>query len=88
MYLRKTIIPAMKRCDQLFDVLFKDIYYGGSYYDGLKIGKPNEYDLNFVMDSNLIFDGHFRRKNILIDLKFSNEHFDVLITYRAHFFLF
>ena len=56
MYLRKTIIPAMKRCDQLFDVLFKDIYYGGSYYDGLKIGKPNEYDLNFVMDSNLIFD--------------------------------
>ena len=40
----------MKECDELFGALYREMYYSGSYYDGLKIGKPNEFDLNLVID--------------------------------------
>lgn len=30
-------------------MLFRNICYTGSYYDGLKIGKPEEFDLDLVM---------------------------------------
>lgn len=32
----------------MFEKLFKKIVYGGSYYEGLKVGKPEEYDLDLV----------------------------------------
>lgn len=31
--------------DPLFEKLFKDIFWTGSYYEGLKISAPDEYDL-------------------------------------------
>ena len=40
----------MKESDELFNVLYREIYFSGSYYDGLKIGKPDEFDLNLVID--------------------------------------
>ena len=40
----------MKESDELFNALFREIYFSGSYYDGLKIGKPDEFDLNLVID--------------------------------------
>lgn len=29
--------------------MFNMIYYGGSYYDGLKVGQPEEYDLDLLL---------------------------------------
>lgn len=38
----------MKQQHPLFALLYTTIYYGGSYYDGLKVGKPEEYDLDLL----------------------------------------
>ncbi|KAL1517801.1 hypothetical protein ABEB36_001524 [Hypothenemus hampei] len=43
-----TIINSMREMDDLFNCMYKEIFYGGSYYDKLKVGKPNEYDLDLV----------------------------------------
>ena len=40
----------MKESDELFKTLYQQVYFSGSYYDGLKIGKPDEFDLNLVID--------------------------------------
>lgn len=29
--------------------MYTTIYYGGSFYDGLKVGKPEEYDLDLLI---------------------------------------
>lgn len=29
--------------------MFRTIFYGGSYYDGLRVGNANEYDLDLLM---------------------------------------
>lgn len=39
----------MKQQSNLFALLYTKIYYGGSFYDGLKVGKPEEYDLDLLM---------------------------------------
>lgn len=35
--------------NKLFCSLFRKEYYGGSYYDGLKVSKPNSYDLYLLL---------------------------------------
>ena len=45
-FVKKALIPKMKELDGLFDVLYCDIYHGGSYYDGLRITEPTEFDLD------------------------------------------
>lgn len=40
----------MKDTDVLFKNMFERMFYGGSYYDGLKISKPEEYDLDLVLN--------------------------------------
>ena len=43
------IIPEMKRASPDFANLFRNIYYGGSFFDGLKVGStPQEFDLNVL----------------------------------------
>ncbi|XP_066151130.1 cyclic GMP-AMP synthase-like receptor isoform X2 [Euwallacea fornicatus] len=39
----------MKHHSALFSALFKAKYHGGSYYDRLKVGRPNEYDLDIIL---------------------------------------
>lgn len=39
----------MKQQSQLFDLMYNRIFYGGSFYDGLKVGKPEEYDLDLLL---------------------------------------
>lgn len=39
-------IQRMKDVDPLFKEVFQNIYYAGSYYDGLKVSEANEFDLN------------------------------------------
>ena len=52
-WLELDVVNAMKKNDQLFNFLFREIYYTGSYFDDLKIREPDEFDLNFVLDSSL-----------------------------------
>ncbi|KAI4471740.1 cell fate determining protein mab21-related [Holotrichia oblita] len=44
------LINDMKNRNALFKDLYKHIYYGGSYYDGLKISKPEEYDCDLLLE--------------------------------------
>ncbi|KAF2897520.1 hypothetical protein ILUMI_08658 [Ignelater luminosus] len=45
----QTLIKKMKKVDSLFKTCFTEVFYGGSFYDGLKIGKPDEFDLDFLL---------------------------------------
>lgn len=39
----------MKEEDTTFERLYNSIQYGGSFYKGTKIGKPDEYDLDLII---------------------------------------
>lgn len=43
-------ITAMKTVDPLFNELYKENYYTGSYYEGLKVSDANEFDLNMKLE--------------------------------------
>lgn len=43
------MIKKLKETDSLFEALYETKFYGGSFYDGLKISKPNEYDLDLLL---------------------------------------
>ncbi|KAJ9589875.1 hypothetical protein L9F63_017030, partial [Diploptera punctata] len=43
------ITNQMKMMDALFNAVFKYVYGVGSYYDNLKVSKPDEYDVNMVI---------------------------------------
>ncbi|XP_008204741.1 cyclic GMP-AMP synthase isoform X3 [Nasonia vitripennis] len=43
------IVELMKQ-DDLFNLMFRKIMYGGSYYKDTKYGTPEEFDLNFIID--------------------------------------
>ncbi|CAH1962981.1 unnamed protein product [Acanthoscelides obtectus] len=40
----------MQKINPLFKQMFERTFYGGSYYDGIKVGKPEEYDLDLVLN--------------------------------------
>lgn len=39
----------MKEEDVLFKAMYRRISGAGSYYDGLKVGKPDEFDVDVVI---------------------------------------
>lgn len=39
----------LRETNALFKALFQRTFYGGSFYDGLKICKPDEYDLDLLL---------------------------------------
>ncbi|XP_069686321.1 cyclic GMP-AMP synthase-like receptor isoform X1 [Periplaneta americana] len=43
------LIELMKQEDALFKAIYSRLCGAGSYYDGLKVGKPEEYDMDVVM---------------------------------------
>ncbi|XP_044758696.1 cyclic GMP-AMP synthase-like isoform X2 [Coccinella septempunctata] len=43
------IVEEMKKVDPLFKCLYNKKFYGGSYYDGLKLHSPDEYDLDLAL---------------------------------------
>jgi len=43
------LIQYMKEEDPSFKNLFQEIYHTGSYYDGLRVGDPDEFDLNLLL---------------------------------------
>lgn len=44
-----TFIPKMEELDDLFGNLYSKIHHAGSYYDGLRIVKPTEFDLDIML---------------------------------------
>ncbi|XP_076276659.1 cGAS-like receptor 1 isoform X2 [Lasioglossum baleicum] len=44
------LIDRMKRQDPLFERLYNKIVFCGSFYKGTKISKPNEFDLNIILN--------------------------------------
>lgn len=40
----------MKDKDVLFRNTYERKFYGGSFYDKIKVGKPEEYDLDLVLN--------------------------------------
>ncbi|XP_063910569.1 cyclic GMP-AMP synthase-like receptor [Zophobas morio] len=43
------ITDKMEEKDPLFKDMFRGVFYGGSYYDGLRVGKPEEFDLDLLL---------------------------------------
>jgi len=46
---KRKMIEGLKEQSGLFKMLFKEIAWTGSYYEGLKISNPDEFDLNIVL---------------------------------------
>jgi hypothetical protein len=58
---KNDLLRLMKQEDPLFAALFQEWYHTGSYYDGLRVGDPREFDLNVMLNLSifkpfLIFD--------------------------------
>lgn len=43
------LLKRMRKCDDLFRSMKPVLQYLGSYYDGLRVGNPTEYDINLIM---------------------------------------
>ena len=43
------LIQLMREEDVLFKKIYSRICGAGSYYDGLKVGKPEEFDMDVVI---------------------------------------
>ncbi|XP_014207309.1 uncharacterized protein LOC106638568 [Copidosoma floridanum] len=65
----KVFIPLLKK-DELFNLLFKRIMYGGSFYKGTRFGKPVEFDLDCVIKLPINY-----MNNIKIDTNHKNYGF-------------
>lgn len=39
----------MERKSILFKGLYERLFYGGSYYDGVRVGHPEEFDLDVLL---------------------------------------
>ena len=48
-FLLDDVVSKMRETSKTFDALFSKIYYGGSFFDGLKVGSTDqEFDLNII----------------------------------------
>ncbi|KAF2897519.1 hypothetical protein ILUMI_08657 [Ignelater luminosus] len=48
-HVMQPLIKKMRKMNPLFKALFSEPYYGGSFYDGLKVGKPEEFDVDLLL---------------------------------------
>jgi len=70
-HILETLIVKMKKESTDFDALYQEIYYGGSYFDGLALGS-SDFDLNII----------FKSKNL--DIKIVNLGRDDPLTNFGH----
>lgn len=52
----EVILQRMKSSDKLFNSMKPKLEYLGSYFDGLRVGRPTEYDLNIVLTLCINYD--------------------------------
>lgn len=48
------VVKLMRAEDKVFDALYKRLYHTGSYYDGLRVGDAKEFDLNLLLDLDIL----------------------------------
>ena len=48
-FIREVLLRRMCENNDLFNAMYRELYYTGSSYDGLKICEPDEYDLNLIL---------------------------------------
>ena len=48
--LLEKIVEQMKRKDPTFQALYKEPQYAGSYYENLRVGHPDEFDINLELE--------------------------------------
>lgn len=54
----------MKTKSVLFKGLYDKLFYGGSYYDGLRVGHPEEFDLDLLLRLPKLVDASLTISNI------------------------
>ena len=52
-FVKNEVIVQMCQVDPLFSAIYQKLYFTGSFYDGLKVGEPEEFDLNLVLEPKL-----------------------------------
>ena len=78
-FVKNVMIEQMCQVDPLFNAIFQRVYHTGSFYDGLKVGEPEEYDLNLVLEPKLPkHNCIFWRKFILKNKMWAARKFDVV----------
>ncbi|XP_042908228.1 cyclic GMP-AMP synthase-like receptor isoform X2 [Parasteatoda tepidariorum] len=45
----RSFIDELKEVDELFNLLFKELSYEGSYYLNLRVSTPDEFDINLIL---------------------------------------
>lgn len=86
------IISDMKRSDATFGRLYREIFYGGSFYDNLAVGNMrHEFDLNVILHVRLSFEIAILYLDISIIsfvFKVPEDGFDVVNTRNNNFMKF
>nr|XP_023014924.1 cyclic GMP-AMP synthase-like isoform X1 [Leptinotarsa decemlineata] len=84
------IIPKMKENDSLFKEMYKRVFYGGSYYDGLRVGQPDEFDLDLLMTLPKLVEPVLSISNLpgFVHLKFNDfmtfhKQTDMVVRYKG-----
>ncbi|KAF9795325.1 hypothetical protein SFRURICE_004697 [Spodoptera frugiperda] len=50
------LLKIMRKCDSLFDSMKPRLEYLGSYFDGLRVGQPTEYDINVILTIHINYN--------------------------------
>lgn len=54
----------MKKIDKRFDLMYKELFYAGSFYEGLKVGSSDEYDIDLLLKFPSTDDIEIRHGNV------------------------
>ncbi|KAJ0181043.1 hypothetical protein K1T71_003128 [Dendrolimus kikuchii] len=69
-----TLLKKMQQCDNLFKSLKPKLEFLGSYFDGVRVGNPNEFDINVILTLHLNYN-----KIILDATNVQNGHTSVVM---------
>ncbi|CAB3255524.1 unnamed protein product [Arctia plantaginis] len=71
----KELLKQMRKCDSLFDSMKPKLEYLGSYFDGLRVGQPTEYDLNVILTLHLDYNKIIleSQKNAYVSIRMPEE---------------
>ncbi|XP_018573273.1 uncharacterized protein LOC108912517 [Anoplophora glabripennis] len=58
------ITEKMKLKDTLFKEMYTRVFFGGSYYDGLRVGQPDEFDLDLLLSLPKLVEPTITTSNI------------------------
>lgn len=50
------LLKRMRKYDSLFDSMKPKLEYLGSYFDGMRVGQPNEYDINVILTIHINYN--------------------------------